>query len=265
MIGIILGIMFAFILVFRSIESSITNKKILNDIERIHYACKLYFTSITRTTFKTASKGILVKSIMYVVWFLGGLYMVALLIFGIIANHEFVQKSFILDEFNYLLKLMVLSLCLSFGLRTDFPSFLRFVKEQNQQILKSPLTWILFTFYYILIIMLVYCAYNLLNVIHDLNIFLFFGILFKGSVILKILLFPIFLIIVILASMFVFYSIFWGVCRIVAYLAYVILRFFLFKSQCLNPNKPLKPLLLIIQSLSLIITPIIVLIKNLIT
>ncbi|MDV3581861.1 hypothetical protein CMU85_10095 [Elizabethkingia anophelis] len=265
MIGIILGILFAFILIFRSIESSITNKKILNDIERLHYACKLYFASITKTTFKTASTGILVNSILYVIWFLGGLYMFALLIFGIIASHEFVQKSFILNEFNNLSKLIVLSLCLSMGLRTDFPSFLRFVKEQYQQILKSPLTWILFIFYYILIIVLVYFAYNLLNMVYGLNTSLFFGILFKGSVILKILLFPIFLIIVILASMFIFYSIFWGVCRIGAYLAYVILRFILSKSQCLNPNKPLKPLLLIIQSLSLIVTPIIVLIKNLIT
>ncbi|SHK54266.1 hypothetical protein [Chryseobacterium polytrichastri] len=55
----------------------------------------------------------------------------------------------------------------------------------------------------------------------------------------------------------------WAVCRLAAYLSYHILKYFFVKSQKLNPEKPLKPLLLIIQTISLIIPPIIVFIKEL--
>ena len=116
MIGIILGLIIAFIVIIRSFKNVIKNDSIHNKNQKIHLKSKLNILDISQSTFKTASKGILLKSIQLLIYFFIILYFSSLLIWGISNEIGRLNISFMKQEFNILMIIFFITLFLKYCL-----------------------------------------------------------------------------------------------------------------------------------------------------
>lgn len=260
MIGIILSLFLAFILVTRSIESVVTDKETLEKIDNFHHKATTYIRSVINTTFDTASIGILADSLKYVIWFFCGMYMITLLISGIAINAGSTNTAFISKELSFISVIAFVPMLLGLGLKTNFITFYKRTKRTILESIKTPLVIIILVLYYLIIFIFYYTSFVILknaNVSNELNFIKIIG----NKATLLLFLFPILGVVIFVLIEFLI----WAVCRLSAYFSYHILKYIFKKSEKLSGEKPLKPLLLIIQTITLIIPPIIVYIKELIS
>lgn len=134
MIGIILGLIIAFIVIIRSFKNVIKNDSIHNKNQKIHLKSKLNILDISQSTFKTASKGILLKSIQLLIYFFIILYFSSLLIWGISNEIGRLNISFMKQEFNILMIIFFITLFLKYGLETNW---IKFKKQVKKEIIKG--------------------------------------------------------------------------------------------------------------------------------
>ena len=260
MILIILSLFLAFILVTRSIESVVTDEVTLKKIDNFHIQVRIYVEKFTATTFRTASSGIIINSLRVIILFFAVIYMVSILMLGIALNAGNTNTSFILQEIYSMAGAVFILLFLSNGFKTDFSTFYKNIKTNILQKIKNPLVLFLIVLYYFLILGFYYISFTFLK---NFNIpeNVIFEKIIENQTYLILLLLPILIIITFIIIEFVL----WSLCRFTAFLSYRILKYLFVKSQKLNPEKPLKPLLLIVQTISLIAPPIIAFTKELLS
>jgi len=257
MILIILSLFLAFILVTRSIESVVTDEVTLKKIDNFHIQVRIYVEKFTATTFKTASSGIMANSLKIIISFFAVMYMISIFILGIAINAGNTNVSFISQEIYYMAGVVFILIFLSNGLKTDFSSFYNITKTNILKKIKNPLVLFIIALYYFLILGFYYISFIFLKNFNISNNIIFEKII-ENHIYLFLLLLPILIIIIFIIIELVL----WSLCRFTAFLSYRILKYCFVKSQKLNPEKPLKPLLLIVQTISLIAPPIIALIKE---
>jgi hypothetical protein len=261
MLLIILSLFLAFILVSRSLESVVEDKLVLERIDKFHAQARIFIEKVSVTTFKTASSGIIINSLKIIIFFFAVIYMVSVFILGIAVDVGKKDTSFISQEIVNISFIMFVVVLLSNGFKTDFLTFYKKTRKTIINNAKNPLVLLLIVLYYFLI--LGFC-YILFIYFKKFNVFnsIIFEKMFEDAQRLWLFSLLFFLPMFVVLIYVIVELILWSLCRLTAFLSYHILKYFCVKSQKLSPKKPLKPLLLIFQTISLVLPPVIAFIKE---
>ncbi|MFH6999403.1 hypothetical protein ACHRVZ_15850 [Flavobacterium sp. FlaQc-57] len=264
--GIILGLILAIITVLRSFENVVTNKRIISKLNKFYTKSGLYIKEISNSTYETASKEILIKTIKYLILYWGVICLLSFFILGLMSKINNVVNAFVASEILFLGIIFVLFQTLRFGIIYDLKKIKILLKKETITLLTSIETRIIIFFVYAIIVLAIYFPLEILRRHFHLSgnqilkmllssdlIYLFFGI---------ILISPILLLLISVAILIFLYFCVWALSRLFSIISYWLLKWIFKACLFLNDEIPLKPLLLISQILIIIITPIVVFIVN---
>ena len=249
---IVIGIISAFILFIRSIESVTTNSQMGDILKNYHKSFKNYVSEIINSNFETASKGVFLKTTSIGIYFLAGVLLLYSFVYGAYNSIKGVELKSIYTDTLILLTTFLFIRTIQFGLNFDFGKIRVQIKKEILSIIKSPKTWGLIILFYLLMTLCIYIISNSFNFTFGKTLELFI----VDINFLKLLIIPFLGLISILLIVTIGITLIWGLSRLTAITSYFLVKKILLYCEICNEDEPLKPFALIVQILIALLAPI---------
>lgn len=255
---IFLGFIISISIVVRSFDGFVTNKKVLSKVELIHKSAKQYIIQILKSTFETASKGILLSSFQYLIYFGFGIFFLSTIVFGLSEKIAKVNVIFISGQLKAILTTIFLLVGVKFGLKYNLKEIKVLIKDDLLSLLKSHVTWIIFLLIYVVIVIMLMLFIEINKKIYGISkedLLTQVIISNSGYELVNVLGFPIIILLGVIICLSVIYLVIWILSRGMSFVSYWLLKSVFSISFHLNKKKPLKPTLIILQVFVIILTP----------
>lgn len=226
--GIILGLILAIITVLRSFENVVTNKRVVSKLNEFYTKSGLYIKGISNSTYETASKEILIKSIEYLILYWGVICLLSFFILGLISKINNVDNAFVASEIVFLGIMFVLFQILRFGIIYDQKKIKKLFKKETIILLTSLETRIILFFVYAIIVLAIYFSLEILKIHFHLSENQTFKTLLYSDLVSSflgiLLISPIFLVLISVAFLILLYFCVWALSRLFSIISYWLLK-----------------------------------------